>query len=65
MIRNGFRAKCYACEQEKDGCAVCHVIGTNAWGDREGRVVTLCGPCRRECRGRCRLHPKHQPKPKE
>ena len=58
--RNLLTAKCDGCEQTGPGRAVCAVNGTNAFGDREVRVVTLCGPCRRLCRGRCRLHPKHK-----
>ena len=65
MIRNTFTSVCDGCKEQGDKepkprCATCAIDGTNAYGDRETRVLTLCGPCRRRCRGRCRLHPKHK-----
>lgn len=63
MIRNTFAAKCEACKQERPRCAECAVLGTSAWNDKEWRTMVLCGPCRRECKGRVALYPRHkQPK---
>jgi hypothetical protein len=59
-IKAAFNAECEGCGKFRPGCAVCCVNGTNAFGDRDARVLTLCGPCRKECRGRCILHPKHK-----
>ena len=60
MIRNTFLGRCYVCKSERPRVATCSVLGTNVYGDREPRIIDLCGPCRRECKGRCRLHPKHK-----
>ncbi len=59
-MKAAFNGTCDECKQFRTGCATCSVNGTNAFGDREARVMTLCGPCRRGLRGRCRLHPKHK-----
>ncbi len=61
MIRNGFTAKCDSCKgiEPTDGCATVIVYGTNAFGDREPRRLNMCGKCRKDCRGRITLHPKH------
>jgi hypothetical protein len=60
MTRQLFNAVCDGCKRLRPRCATCLVVGTNAYGDRESRVVTMCGPCRRQCRGRVTLHPKHK-----
>ena len=59
-MKRMFNGTCGKCNQSKPCCAVVAVRGCNAWGDRETRVETLCGDCRKTCRGLYLLHPNHK-----
>ncbi len=55
-----FTAVCNRCEKEKKDCATVAVRGTNAYGDRDTRVMNVCSECRKTIRSLYRVHPKHR-----
>lgn len=59
-LRNTFTADCRLCHEHKPGCATCAVLGWSPNAGDEWRVVPVCAACRRKCRDRCKIHPKHR-----
>lgn len=55
-----FYAICSCCHEDNLRCATCDVQCTNRYGDIEVQTVSVCAPCRRRLRHRCKIHAKHR-----